>query len=116
MKVIDNIEIDTDFYLRDIENFLRNNIAFILKDKYGENWEDKLGVSDNRIKIWKQRKKEEKTRLNGKELESRLLYYSDFYDLREIMDKNWDIFINIFKNKRELEYQLEVLESIWLHS
>lgn len=111
MKVINNIEIDCNSYLRDIENVLRTNIQFILKDKYGENWEKKLGVSENRINKWKERKEEEKKRLNGKELESRLLFYSDFYDLKEIISKNWDVFENIFKNRKEFEYQLEMLES-----
>lgn len=111
MKVIDNIEIDCNSYLRDIENVLRTNIQFILKDKYGDSWEKKLGVSENRINKWKERKEEEKKRLNGKELESRLLFYSDFYDLKEIISKNWDVFEKIFKNKKEFEYQMEMLES-----
>lgn len=111
VKVVNSMEIDCNSYLRDIENFLRTNIQFILKDKYGDSWEEKLGVSDDRISKWKERKEEEKLRLSGKELESRLLFYSDFYDLKEIMWKNWDIFQNIFKNKQELEYQLKLLES-----
>ena len=111
MKVIDKIEVDCNSYLRDIENVLRTNIQFILKDKYGDSWEEHLGVSEDRIKKWEGRKEEESNRLNGKVLESRLLFYSDFYDLKEIMLKNWDIFGNIFKNKKELEYQLEMLES-----
>lgn len=111
MRVLDTIEIDCNSCLRDIENVLRTNIQFILKDKYGDSWEKKLGVSEERIKKWKERKEEEKNRLNGKELESRLLFYSDFYDLKEIMLKNWEIFGSIFKNKKELEYQLGMLES-----
>lgn len=111
MKVIDKIEVDCNSYLRDIENVLRTNIQFILKDKYGDSWEEHLGVSEDRIKKWEERKEEERNRLNGKVLESRLLFYSDFYDLKEIMLKNWDVFGSIFKNKKELEYQLEMLES-----
>lgn len=111
MKVINKIEVDCNSYLRDIENVLRTNILFILKDKYGNSWEEHLKVSENRIKKWEERKEEERNRLNGKVLESRLLFYSDFYDLKEIMLKNWEIFRSIFKNKKELEYQLEMLES-----
>lgn len=111
MKIIDKIEIDCNSYLRDIENVLRTNIQFILKDKYGDVWEEHLGVSKDRIKKWEERKEEERNRLNGKVLENRLLFYSDFYDLKEIMLKNWGIFGSFFKNKKELEYQLEMLES-----
>ena len=66
MKVIDKIEVDCNFYLRDIENVLRTNIQFILKDKYGDSWEKHLGVSKDRIKKWEERKEEERNRLNGK--------------------------------------------------
>lgn len=52
MKVIDKIEVDCNSYLRDIENVLRTNIQFILKDKYGDSWEEHLGVSKDRIKKW----------------------------------------------------------------
>lgn len=111
MKVIKDIDIDCNFYLRDIENFLRTNIQFILKDKYGDSWEEHLGVTEDRIKKWNERKEEERNRLNGRVLESRLLFYSDFYDLKEIMLKNWELFKSIFKNKKDLEYQLAMLES-----
>ena len=81
MKVIDKIKVDCNSYLRDIENVLRTNIQFILKDKYGDSWEEHLGVSKDRIKKWEERKEEERNRLNGKVLENRLLFYSDFYYL-----------------------------------
>ena len=111
LKILETIDININSELRDIENFLRDNITFILKNKYGNAWENNLGVSEERINIWKERKIEEKKRLNGNEIENRLLYYSDFYDLKTIIDKNWDIFKDIFKIKSEIDYQLEQLES-----
>ena len=111
MKLLENVDINVDIELRDIENFLRDNITFILKNKYNEEWEDKLGVSPERIVRWKERREEEKKRLGGKELEGRLLYYSDFYDLQVIIKKNWDIFKEVFPEKKLVEYQLKQLES-----
>lgn len=111
MKVIEEVNIDVNSELRDIENFLRDNIAFILKNNYGKEWEKKLGVTGERINTWETRKIVEQKRLNGKKLEDRLLYYSDFYDLKVIIDKNWNVFKDVFLSKKEIDYQLEQLES-----
>lgn len=111
MIELDKFEINVDDALRDIENFLRDNIKFILKNKYGEQWKEKLGISESRINIWNNRREEEKKRMNGKELEESLLYYSDFYDLHTIINKNWNLFKDVFENKKEIEYQLNLLES-----
>ena len=50
--------IDVNEAMRDIENFLRNNIMYILKNKYDNDWEKHLGVSDERLAIWTSRKEE----------------------------------------------------------
>ena len=103
MKTLETIDIDVNSELRDIENFLRDNIMFILKNKYESDWENKIGVSEERIKVQENRRVEEQKRLNGNEIDNRLLYYSDFYDLKTIIDKNWDIFKSIFKDKKEID-------------
>lgn len=97
--------------LRDIENFLRKNIMYILKNKYDNDWEKHLGVSDERLAIWASRKAEEKKRLNNQSIENRIIYYSDFYDLKTIIVKNWNIFKDCFKDKKIIEHQLSQLES-----
>lgn len=51
MKTLETIDIDVNSELRDIENFLRDNIMFILKNKYESDWENKIGVSEERIKV-----------------------------------------------------------------
>ena len=71
-------DINVDSVLRDIENFLRNNIMFILKNKYGSDWEKYLGVSEERLSQWKDRMSIERKRLKGNVVENRLIYYSDF--------------------------------------
>lgn len=103
--------IDVNEAMRDIENFLRNNIMYILKNKYDNDWEKHLGVSDERLAIWTSRKEEEKKRLNNQSIENRIIYYSDFYDLKTIIVKNWDIFKDCFKERKIIEHQLSQLES-----
>ena len=44
-------KIDVDKSLRDIENFLRNNIMYILKNQYGNDWEKHLGVTEERLDV-----------------------------------------------------------------
>lgn len=60
MKELNIFEINVDKELRNIENFLRDNIKFILKNKYGDDWEKNLGVTEERINIWNNRKTDEK--------------------------------------------------------
>lgn len=111
MGLIATLEVNVDRELREVENCLRDNIYYILKDKYGNNWEKHLAVSEDRIKIWNERLLEEQKKLKGKQLDSRLLYYSDFYDLKTIIINNWTIFKEIFKSKKEIEYQLDTLNT-----
>ena len=104
-------KIDVDKSLRDIENFLRNNIMYILKNKYGSNWEKHLGVTEERLEVWNNRMIEEGKRLKGQAIENRKIYYSDFYDFKTIINKNWDIFKKCFEEKKIIEHQLSQLES-----
>lgn len=109
-KIIIDKTINVDEALRDIENFMRNNIVYILRNKYGEKWEEHLGVTSERIDEWKKRMEEEQKRLRGNVIENRLLYYSDFYDLKTIILKNWDLFKNCFSNQTIIKNQLSQLE------
>lgn len=97
--------------LRDIENFLRDNIMFILKNSYDNKWEKHLGVSNDRMDEWNNRMEIERKRLKGNVIENRILYYADFYDLKTIIEKNWDIFKKCFGEKKIIEHQLSQLES-----
>ncbi|PQJ78536.1 hypothetical protein [Polaribacter porphyrae] len=68
---------------------------------------DILGASDNSdYKIpeeikekWLEKRKFEKEKNDGFLFEKRIIYYSDFLDLKTIIIKNWDKFEPIFKNK-----------------
>lgn len=104
-------KIDVDKSLRDIENFLRNNTMYILKNQYGNDWKKHLGVTKERLEVWNSRMLEEGKRLKGQSIENRKIYYSDFYDLKTIIIKNWDIFKKCFDEKKIIEHQLSQLES-----
>ncbi len=83
------MQIDITQALKDTENALRDFIASILRKKFGENWVEKCGISNERIQQWQARKAEEEKRQKFGAVEERLIYYADFYDLETILHKNW---------------------------
>jgi len=100
---------DITLTLKNFENSLRDLINAILSKSKGENWFDNCGLSDNRIQSWRDSKKREQKRI--KNSDERLIYYSQFFDLKEIVKKNWEVeFCNIFKNKIEFEILFDILE------
>lgn len=96
--------------LKDVENSLRDIIFLILKNKYGDNWMENTGVSEERITKWQDRKEEEKRRQQSGTIEERLMYYSDFYDLKTIINKNWELFLSVFNDKKTIDTFLTLLE------
>jgi hypothetical protein len=64
--------------LRATENVLRDFIAAQLSRTFGQQWEERLGVSAERVEKWRDRRKEEAARLSTGNLETRLLYFADF--------------------------------------
>ncbi len=72
-----------------VENALRDLVQLVLQDIHGKGWFDHLGVSEDRIQGWRERRDEELRRRPGGLKEDRLLYYSDIYDVIGIIDKNW---------------------------
>ncbi|MDR2955603.1 MAG: hypothetical protein LBV43_11025 [Prevotella sp.] len=80
--------------INEYENLLRNIILNFL----GENAEV-YKISPDRIDKWKDKKKEDDGRNKGLK-ETRIIYYSDFYDLETIINKNWEIFSPLFEDKK----------------
>ncbi|TAE24576.1 MAG: hypothetical protein EAZ91_20155 [Cytophagales bacterium] len=103
--------IDLDEELRVLENSIRDIISFVLLKVYGPQWVDKLKVSEGRLEHWKENYSKEHDRLKGSPLESRLIYYSEFYDLCSIIDKHWDNgFSEVFQDKKPVLVFLKVAE------
>jgi HEPN superfamily Swt1-like protein len=98
--------------LKDTENALRDFIGFILQQKLGTEWIDKSGVSNDRIEIWKKRKKSEEKRQEAGVVEERLIYYADFFDLRTILQKNWQEFAPALGDWKTMDVWLGELEKL----
>lgn len=97
--------------LKDTENSLRDFIQARLIQKLGDDWVQKCGVSSERINKWEERKQIELKRHFAGTVEERILYYSDFYDLKTILEKNWSsAFSEVFGKWKEVEVFLSVLE------
>lgn len=96
--------------LRNAENALRDLIQQLMVKNFGEAWPRKLGVTDERRQRWEERRIEEQKRLTTGGVESRLLYFADFTDLKTILARNWEIFKEVFGDKKEIEVFLSKLE------
>jgi hypothetical protein len=103
---------DTTQELTDVENALRDFIAAQLSAKFGKDWIDKCRVSEDRIKTWRERQITEQKRQRSGSVDTRLIYYSDFYDLRTILRKNWPLFKDALGDWKTIEVYLSELEGL----
>lgn len=90
------------------ENSLRTIISLVL----GDDDNAKFGISSDRINRWKNKREIEKKKNNGILIESRLIYFSDFYDLKTIVHKNWNSFEEILLKKKIFEANFDQIESL----
>src|ERR1035437_191594 len=88
-----------------------NSLRMLIIDILGENNYSAYQVSDERIDKWLERRNVELKKNNGILLENRLIYYSDFYDLRLIIHKNWEQFKPILKDKKRFEVFFSEVEN-----
>lgn len=98
--------------LKDSENALRDFIAAVLSAKHGDGWLEHVGLSADRLAIWKQRKETEAKRQEAGVVEERILYYADFYDLSTILKKNWQDFAPALGDWKSMEVWLKELERL----
>lgn len=104
---------DTTQALKDAENLLRDFIADMLFKSFGHSWDDKCGVSAERVEKWRERKAIEAKRQETGVADERLLYYADFYDLKSILKKHWSaIFSAALGDLKTFEVWLSELEKI----
>lgn len=93
--------------INEYENLLRTIILLVL----GEKDDAPFGVTAERIANWKERREIEVRKRHDSNLEERLIYYSDFYDLKNIIDKNWERFKPILHNKKRFEAFFSEIET-----
>jgi hypothetical protein len=88
--------------IQQYENLIRKIIIHVLYLKYGDDYEDFFGVTVDRLNIWKEKRNTELKRFKGIASESRLIHYSDFYDLKKIITHNWILFKEVFNDKKTI--------------
>ncbi|MDB5202790.1 MAG: hypothetical protein JWQ27_2199 [Ferruginibacter sp.] len=89
------------------ENTLRRLIIDILGGEDSVNYK----VSVERIEKWKERREIEVKKNKGVNFENRILYYSDFYDLKSIILKYWELFVKVLHDKKRFEVFYSELEN-----
>ena len=94
-----------------LENVLRDIIESVLSKKHGISWLDKTGLPPEKIESWRGRLAEEPRRRPGGMLEQRLIYYSEFYDLENIINKNWNDFKPCLGDKKKFEVYMSRLSA-----
>lgn len=103
---------DVSQILKDTENSIRDFIAFVLKNRLGVEWEQKCGVTHERILKWQERRLTEAKRQLSGAIDERLIYYADFYDLKTILHKNWEHFSDALGEWKTIEVWLSEIEKL----
>jgi hypothetical protein len=103
---------DADTKLKDFENYLRRFITEVMKRKYGPGWISSLRMDEN-VKKWKLRMEEESKKRKSVSADTRILFYAEFYELTEILEKFWSIFFQETLGKfRPIKDKLKELEGL----
>ncbi len=76
--------------LLDTEVGLRDFIAMIMRQQLGEDWILSSGLTEKRIAELFERRERFEERQNSISEENQLVNYTDFLDLKNIIDKNWE--------------------------
>lgn len=93
--------------IQEYENLLRTLISNVL----GSADETDFKVTSDRNDKWKEKREIEKKKFDGILTETRILYYSDFYDLSVIISKNWESFKQIFDDKKRFDVLFAEIET-----
>lgn len=100
--------LEAEMSLRKLEKGLRELIQQVFSHAYPKEWQQKLGLSEDRLETIRHRLEENRT-CNLIRQEHPLLEYSDFYDLITIVKKGWTHFQPWLKDKTETILFLDVL-------
>lgn len=93
--------------IHEYENTLRRLIIEVI----GAEDNSPYKVSGDRIKKWKETRDTEAKSNHNMLKEKRLIYYSEFFDLGNIIDKNWDLFSPILKERKRFDVFFSEVES-----
>jgi len=95
-----------------LENSIRDLITDVLAEKFGEGWWIQPGVVPEVVSKSAEgnQKKESGTGVTGRS--DRMIDYTNFGELGEIIKANWDDFGSIFRDKRAVEKILANLNTL----
>lgn len=100
------LSLDINQELKNTENYLRDFLSFFL-DKHEPDWLSSV-FRPEKINTWKERQNTDKVRIGY--CDPRLLYYSDFYDLKTIFEKKGNILSSAFPSIKDIIFYLTKLE------
>ena len=92
-----------------LENLLRIVISKTMEKAHGKDWWSRHAPSDVVRDVAGRRDKENKAPWHGKRGATEI-YYSDFGDLRAIIEKNWNDFKDLFPSRPWITQRLDELE------
>ncbi|MHB0755162.1 hypothetical protein [Polaribacter sp. M15] len=81
------------------ENTLRQIIIDVLGDEDQSDYNISTAISDK----WFAKRSNAKKNNDGFLFEKRIIFYADFEDLELIIDKNWELFLPILKDKKRFQ-------------
>jgi hypothetical protein len=104
---------DTKECIIETEQQLRDLISTVLTAKYGLKWDmTPNGWSDRTRRDLEQRLQDEQKRFPHQQLSDRLLDYCDILHLKNMIEKNWQHFNNIFASKNNTIVMFDMLNRL----
>lgn len=91
------------------ENVLRDLIEETLVSKFGDDWLEKSGLTPDGIEKLRGAYEEERKRRTGGDVNERLIYYSNIWDLEAILQKHWQLFSDCFGDLKTMKVDLHRL-------
>lgn len=93
-----------------LENSVRELVAERLAERYGGTWWDEEATSTLRSKVLERQTKEGRNRWHVRRGEHEI-YYTDFGDLKGLIQKHWELFDDLFPDQSWVITRLDELEA-----
>lgn len=91
-------------------NEYENTLRIIISNILGFDDDTDFGIPEDRKKSWLEKREVERKKYRGIIGENRLIFYSEFYDLKTIIFKHWEKFKPILKDKKRFEVFFEEVQ------
>jgi hypothetical protein len=102
--------VDPTEWIAAVEQDLRSLIETVLGTTFGFDWIQSSGLTQPRLEQLSQRRDEEMKRRQGGTVDSNLLRYSNFFELKIIIDKHWEKFKEVLGDKKSFDVYFDRIE------